>query len=123
MGVGADGGSPGAGKAEAKKAGGSPTVIKLKRPITYGEGAGAQTLEEINLEALQNLTGADVLFCRQEAARKTGGPIFYGLADDHYRLEVLAKASGVAPEVLVKMWAPDFEEVDQAVKLFLTGSG
>ena len=97
--------------------------LKLKKAITVGDGAAQKTIDELDMEGLGALTGADVLFCRKEAARKSGEPIFYGLADDAYRLEVLAKVTGLAAEVLVKLSAPDYEEADQVVKLFLSGAG
>lgn len=98
-------------------------IVKLKKPITVGEGDAKKTIDEIDLSGLDALTGKDVLFCRREAARKTGEPNFYGIADDAYRLEFAAKATGIAAEVLTQLSAPDFEEVDQVVKIFLSGAG
>ncbi len=94
------------------------TKVKLRKSILFGE----KNVEDIDLSGLLSLTGADVLFCRKEAQRKSGEPVFYGLADDAYRLEVLAKVTGLAPELFLKLSAPDYEEVDQTVKLFLSGS-
>lgn len=96
--------------------------VKLKKPITVGEGDSAKKIEEVNLDGLENLTGADIIFCRGEAASKKGQPVIYGFLDDLYRLEVAAKASGLEPEVIKKLFAPDFEAVDSEVRSFLAGS-
>jgi hypothetical protein len=96
-------------------------IITLKRPVTVGDGEAKKTIDSVSLDGLDALTGADILFCRREATAKTGLPIFYGALDDAYRLEIAAKVSGVGVDTLLKLWAPDFEEVDATVKSFLMG--
>ena len=96
--------------------------MKLKRPITVGEGEAKKTISEIDLSGLDKLTGNDVLMCRQLAAERKGRPVVYGALDEVYRLELAARASGIAAEVLRQLWAPDFEEVDQEVLGFLSGT-
>lgn len=91
--------------------------VKLKRPVTVDD----KKIEEIDLDGLDALTGADVMFCRREAAAKKGEPVIFGALDEIYRLEVAAKVSGLGVDALQKLWAPDFEEVDAAVRNFLTG--
>ena len=97
-------------------------VVTLKRPATLGEGAAALTVSEIDLSGLDNLTGADALFCQREAEAKKGEPTFYGVADVGYRLEVAAKASGLPVQLFAKLHIVDFERVDNVVKLFLSDS-
>lgn len=94
--------------------------ITLKVPVTLGDGAVPVTV--IDLSGLDDLTGADVLFCRREAEAKSGTPVFYGIADSAYRLEVAAKASGLPVELFLKLKASEFERVDNTVKLFLAGT-
>lgn len=93
--------------------------VKLRKPLVVGDGAAAKTIDEIDLTGLDALTGADVLFCRREAFEKTGRPVVYGPLDDNYRMEIVAKVSGVAAELLPKLSFRDFEAVDRVVKGFL----
>ncbi len=96
--------------------------IKLRKPITVGEGAGAKTIDIVDLDKLEELTGADVLYCRREAMAKTGTPAVYGPLDDAYRLEVAAKVSGIGAAQLTRLSLRDFEAVDRVVKNFLLDS-
>lgn len=93
--------------------------VALKKPITVGEGEAKKTISEIDLSKLEDLTGADVLFCSREAAAAKGSPVVYWSLDDDFRLQVMAKASGLGVEFFPKLSAPDFMEVDQKVRSFL----
>lgn len=92
-------------------------IVKLKSPITVGD----KTLDELKCD-FDALTGADMIFCEHEAYRKKGSPVLFPDGDASFRLEVLAKASGIDAGALQTMKAPDFREADRAVFNFLMGS-
>lgn len=94
--------------------------VTLKKPLTIGEGDGKKTIAEIEFK-YDALTGADYLFCSGEAARKTGAPVVYFELDDAFRLEVMARASGLDAELFPKLDFADFAEVDRKVRSFLMG--
>lgn len=96
--------------------------VTLKRPITIGEGEGKKTIAEVDLSGLERLTGNDAIFCRQQAEEKKGESLTYAPTDAIYRLELAARASGVAVEVLRQLCLRDFEEVDKNVLGFLSGT-
>jgi hypothetical protein len=92
--------------------------LKLKRPLDV-EG---KPVEEFDLGKLKEMTGADFVFCTREAARKTGEPVVYVELDEAFRLEVMAKATGIDPDVLKKLRFDDFAALDRAVRNFLIGT-
>jgi len=94
--------------------------VTLKKPLAIGEGEGKKTITEIDFD-FDKLTGADYLFCSREAGRKNGSPIVYFQLDDSFRLEVMARASGLEAEVFPKLHISDFAEVDSKVRSFLMG--
>lgn len=96
-------------------------TLKLKQPIVAGEGEGAQKIESVTFD-FEKLTGADFIFCEGEAARRRGQPVLYHELDSVFRLEVMAKASGVARDLLIKMALPDYAEADRGIRDFLTSS-
>lgn len=95
--------------------------IKLKKPLTLGEGDAQKTISEVDLSGLMKLTGRDILKCRREAAARSGSPVVMGALDDDYRVEIAAVASGLGVETLLGLSAPDYEDVDGKVKSFLLG--
>lgn len=79
--------------------------VKLSAPVTVGD----KQVDELELD-LSKVTGADIMFCVNEAAAKKGVVVAYRV-DQEVHLQLAAKLSGVGREVLLKLPGKDFNKV------------
>lgn len=93
--------------------------VKLRKPIVVGD----KTHEEIVLN-LDALTGDDVNFCVREAERAKGyEPVTMLKTDVEFHIQIASRASGIPAEILRKLPALDYVEVQAKVQsFFLTGT-
>ncbi len=96
--------------------------LKLKKPITIGEGEAKKTIAEIDLSKLDDLTGSDINFCIREASAVKGEVVRVIVLDVDVHMQVAAKASGLSLDILNKLHAADYVELATVVQNFLTGS-
>jgi hypothetical protein len=86
--------------------------VKLSKPITFGD----KQVEEIALD-FDAVTGADIIFCVNEATAKKGAVLSY-VIDTEVHLQLAAKLSGIGREVLLKLRARDFNKVIGPIQAF-----
>jgi hypothetical protein len=89
--------------------------IALKKPIVAGEGDAKKTITELDLSKLDDLTVNDLLFVENEAGPF---PSAIGVGNGTYRLHLVARASGVAFDLLKQMSAKDEARVRKVVMDF-----
>lgn len=89
--------------------------IQLKNPITIDE----KEIKEIDLK-LEELTGEDILKVDLEL-RMEDPRGFDNIYNQKVLLNIASKASGILPDDLKKLSAPDFLEVTFSVRNFLMG--
>lgn len=95
--------------------------VRLSKPLVLGEGDAKKEITELDLN-LDALTGADVDFCVREASAAKGELVRVLVTDLDFHMQVAAKSSGLAVDVLRTLSARDYVEVATAVQGFLTGS-
>lgn len=97
---------------EETKSAPGPVKVKLSKPISVGE----KQIEEIALD-FDAVTGADIIFCVNEATARKGAVLSY-MIDTEVHLQLAAKLSGIGRETLVKLRARDFNKVIGPVQSF-----
>lgn len=93
--------------------------IVLRKPIVAGEGDAKKTITELDLSKLDDLTANDMLFVENEAGPY---PSALGVGNAAYRLHIVARASGVAFDLLKQMSARDEMRVRKVVMDFFDES-
>jgi hypothetical protein len=97
---------------DQEKPAAAPTKVKLSRPITVGE----KQIEEIALD-FDAVTGADIIFCVNEATAMKGAVLSY-VIDTEVHVQLAAKLSGIGRAELLKLRARDFNKVIGPVQSF-----
>lgn len=93
-------------------------VYVLARPIVFDD----QEIKELVLN-FDDLTGNDLLQAERLAERVQGyTPNFVPLTNTTYQACVVAKASGVVPELILALKAADFSKVTMQAASFLLRS-
>lgn len=85
--------------------------VKLSKPITID----GQLIESIDLN-FENLTGKDILAIDKELRARNSQ---FSVYDIESQVLVVSKISGIIPDDLEKLHAPDFLDVTSRVTLFL----
>lgn len=93
--------------------------VQLKKPLVWGD----KTIEAINLDGLEDLTGADLDFCVREAVASKGEPVLVLAIDLELHIHMAAKVCGLPVEALKKIGAREYAEVARTVQAFLNGAG
>ncbi len=94
------------------------TSVQLTKPITVN----GSELKSIELD-FDKLDGNVWIFCEAEAVRAQGGvPMLSPVTDGAFHVQVAAKASGIAVEVLRSLPFIEFGAVVGAVRSFLLGA-
>jgi Phage tail assembly chaperone proteins, E, or 41 or 14 len=95
------------------------SILKLSKPIKID----GKDLTEIGLD-LENLKGKDLMELETAFRRAYRGEYVPVLnIDSRYQAFVAGRASGINPEDLGELYAPDFAAMCAEVQNFLLGSG
>ena len=97
----------------------APFALAWKPDGTPADGASTTT--EITLD-LASRTGKDWMFCAREAAARSGSPLTVAEIDADFQLQLGALASGIDPDVLLRLPIKDYRAVINEVRGFLFGS-
>jgi hypothetical protein len=94
-------------------------IFKLKKPTKIN----GTEISEINLDKLDDMVGDDLTSI--EAGFRTVHKEFIPVLnlDTRYHMWIAGRASGINPEDLGKLYAPDYVGLGVAIQSFLTGTG